>query len=89
MLEFDADGKFVNAWGGDGQGYDGPHRARHHDRLQGVVWIGGSAATSRDRRRHAAEVHAQGKFLQQIGAGAQSKGNADTENVNRPADIFV
>src|SRR5262245_13264071 len=44
VLEFDAAGAFVNAWGGQGQGYDWP------DSEHGIavdyknnVWIGGSA----------------------------------------------
>ena len=50
VLEFDATGKFVNAWGGPGPGYDWP------DSEHGVavdykdnVWIGGSAPTSHRR----------------------------------------
>jgi DNA-binding beta-propeller fold protein YncE len=31
----------------------------------------------------------QGKFLREFGKARESKGNADTGNVNRPADIFV
>ena len=44
VLEFDAAGRYVNAWGGPGQGYDWP------DSEHGIavdykdhVWIGGSA----------------------------------------------
>src|SRR5262245_40047605 len=44
VLEFDADGRFVNAWGGAGKGYDWPDSEHgivvdYKDR----VWIGGSA----------------------------------------------
>ena len=86
VLEFDADGKFVNAWGGTGEGYDWPVNEHgitvdHKD----IVWIGGSGVTD----DMLLKFTLQGKFLKQFGAKGQSRGNADTTNVNRPADIFV
>jgi DNA-binding beta-propeller fold protein YncE len=86
VLEFDADGKFVNAWGGPGDGYDWPVNEHgitvdHKD----VVWIGGSGVSD----DMLLKFTLQGKFLKAFGAKGQSKGNADTVNVNRPADIFV
>ena len=86
VLEFDADGKFVNAWGGAGEGYDWPLNEHgiavdHKD----IVWIGGSGITD----DMLLKFTLQGKFLQAIWRQRQSKGNADTKNVNRPADIFV
>jgi DNA-binding beta-propeller fold protein YncE len=86
VLEFDADGKFVTAWGGAGDGYDWPVNEHgitvdHKD----IVWIGGSGVTD----DMLLKFTLQGKFLQAFGAKGQSRGNADTTNVNRPADIFV
>jgi DNA-binding beta-propeller fold protein YncE len=86
VLEFDADGKFVNAWGGSGEGYDWPINEHgitvdHKD----IVWIGGSGISD----DMLLKFTLQGKFLKQFGGKGQSKGNADTTNVNRPADIFV
>jgi hypothetical protein len=86
VLEFDADGKFVNAWGGPGAGYDWPtteHGITIDDK--DVVWIGGSAIGD----DMILKFTTQGKFLQQFGAKGQSKGNADRINVNRPADAFI
>lgn len=93
VLEFDADGRFVNAWGGAAEGYDWPDNEHgitvdHKD----IVWIGGSGLTSTPAVRTddmLLKFTLQGKFLKQIGARSQSSGNADTKNVNRPADIFV
>jgi hypothetical protein len=92
VLEFDADGRFVNAWGGSAQGYDWP------DNEHGItpdskdnVWIGGSGATSTPAPRSddmLLKFTNRGKFLMQIGARTQNHGNADTKNVNRPADAF-
>jgi hypothetical protein len=86
VLEFDADGKFVNAWGGAASGYDWPTTEHgitidHKD----VVWIGGSGVGD----DMLLNFTLQGKFVRQYGKAGQSKGNADTVNVNRPADIFV
>ena len=86
VLEFDADGKFLNAWGGEGQGYDWPlteHGITVDDK--DVVWIGGSGVGDDMYLKFTT----QGKFLKQFGAKGQSKGNADQVNVNRAADVFV
>jgi hypothetical protein len=85
VLEFDANGKFLNAWGGPGQGYDWP--GTEHGLLidKDNVWIGGSGIGD----DMLLKFTLQGKFVSQIGAHAQSKGNADTKNVNRPADVFI
>ena len=86
VLEFDADGKFVNAWGGAGDGYDWPvnEHAIFVDNRD-VVWIGGSGITD----DMLLNFTVQGKFLRAFGAKGKSTGNADTKNVNRPADIFI
>jgi hypothetical protein len=86
VLEFGADGAFLNAWGGDGQGYDWPlteHGITVDDK--DVVWIGGSAVTD----DMLLTFTAQGTFVKQFGARGQSQGNADQKNFNRPADVFV
>jgi DNA-binding beta-propeller fold protein YncE len=86
VLEFDGEGRFVNAWGGDAQGYDWP--ATEHGIFidhKNVVWIGGSGVGD----DMLLKFTTQGKFIRQFGARGQSKGNADPKNVNRPADVFV
>jgi hypothetical protein len=86
VLEFDANGKFVNAWGGDGSGYDWP-TTEHGITIDSkdVVWIGGSGVGD----DMLLNFTLQGKFLREFGKARESKGNSDTGNVNRPADIFV
>jgi DNA-binding beta-propeller fold protein YncE len=94
LLEFDADGKFLRAWGGPGSGFDWP------DSEHGVfvddkdnVWIGGSSPTSTSLTKRSDDMLLKftkdGKFLQQIGGPDKSGGNADTKSVNKPADAFV
>ena len=94
VLEFDAAGKFVNAWGGPGSGYDWPDSEHgiavdYKDR----VWIGGSAPIAPSLRTLDDDMilkfDNQGKFLLQIGGRTVSRGNADTKNVHQPADVFV
>jgi hypothetical protein len=86
VLEFGADGAFLNAWGGDGPGYEWPlteHGITVDDK--DVVWIGGSGAGD----DMLLKFTAQGKFLKQLGARGKGLGNADQKNFNRPADLFV
>jgi len=86
VLEFDAGGKFLNAWGGAEQGYDWP-LTEHGITVdyQDVVWIGGSGVTD----DMLLKFTTRGKFLKQFGMKGGSNGNADQVNVNRPADVFV
>jgi hypothetical protein len=86
VLEFDGDGRFVRAWGGAAAGYDWPVTEHgiivdHRDN----IWIGGSGITDDMLLKFTND----GKFISQIGARGRSKGNADTQNANRPADLFV
>src|SRR3989442_836999 len=86
LLEFDAAGNFIQAWGGPGQGYEWP-TSEHGVYVdpKGFVWIGGNGA----KDNHILKFTKAGKFVMQIGRAGQSKGNADTENLNQPADTFV
>jgi len=94
VLEFDQNGKFVNAWGGPANGYDWP------DSEHGIavdykdhVWIGGSAPVAPSLRNLDDDMllkfDNKGKFLLQIGGRSVSKGNADTKSVHQSADVFV
>lgn len=104
VVEFDAAGKFVQAWGGPGEGYEWPeneHGIFVDDK--DVVWIGGQAGTGAgvvkykkagDRKVPVDDdmllkFTRQGKFLQQIGRQNQSGGNKDTKNLKEPADLVV
>ena len=86
LLEFDPAGTFVQAWGGPGQGYEWP--ASEHGVYvdpAGFVWIGGNGAMD----HQILKFTKAGRFVMQIGRAGRSKGNADTDNLNQPADTFV
>jgi hypothetical protein len=86
LLEFDAAGNFIQAWGGPAAGYDWPG-SEHGVFLdhKGFVWIGGNGDTDHQILKFTKD----GKFVMQIGRAGQSKGNADTQNLKQPADTFV
>jgi hypothetical protein len=86
LLEFDPKGNLVQAWGGSKPGYEWPS-SEHGVYVdpKGFVWIGGNGAQD----HHILKFTKDGKFVMQIGHAGQSKGNADTENLNQPADTFV
>ena len=85
VLEFDAEGNFVQAWGGHGAGYDWP-RTEHGIYIdpKGFIWIGGNGNDDQILKFTRA-----GKYVMQIGKGGPTKTNADTRNLWRPADVFV
>ena len=98
VLEFDASGKFIQAWGGPGNGYDWP------DQEHGIyvddedsVWIGGSARPALAgpgpgnvrSDNMLLKFTNTGEFVMQIGQRDQSTGNSDTENLYAPTDVFV
>jgi DNA-binding beta-propeller fold protein YncE len=86
VLEFDAAGNFIKAWGGPGEGYEWP--ANEHGIFldyKGNVWIGGNDKSDSQLLKFTQD----GKFIMQIGHSGQSKGNKDTNNLSRPADAFV
>ena len=86
VLEFDASGTFIQAWGGAGAGYEWP--VTEHGIYvdpKGFVWIGGNGP----RDHQILKFTRSGKFVMQIGKAGQSKGNADTQNLNMPADAFL
>jgi hypothetical protein len=86
LLEFDATGKFIQAWGGPGEGYEWPNTehgvAFDH---KGNVWIAGSA----EQDAQILKFTRTGKFLMQFGRSGQSKGNTDTQNVRGAADVTI
>ncbi len=85
VLEFDAHGNFIQAWGGPGAGYEWPE-TEHGIYIdpKGFVWIGGNGNDDQILKFTKA-----GKFVMQIGKGGQKKTNGDTKNLWEPADVFV
>lgn len=93
VLQFDADGRFISAWGGPAEGFDWP------DQPHGIsvdykdnVWITGANYTLTPPLRSddmLLKFTSQGKFLLQIGGRTRNHGNRDTKNVNRSSDVVV
>jgi hypothetical protein len=85
VMEFDADGNYVQGWGGDGPGYDWPS-SEHGIYVdpKGFVWVGGQGNEDQILKFTKA-----GKFVMQIGKGGHPKTNKDTKNFSKPADVFV
>jgi DNA-binding beta-propeller fold protein YncE len=86
LLEFDNDGNFIQAWGGPGPAFQWP-TSEHGVYVDpsGFVWIGGNGAGD----HQVLKFTKAGRFVMQIGRAGQSQGNADTRNLNQPADTFV
>lgn len=97
VLVFDAAGNFIKAWGGSGDGYEWPQREHGiYIDPKGFVWIGGNNCPARNLPRLSPIADDQllkftqdGKFVMQIGHAGKSGGNADTNNLQQPADEFV
>ncbi len=92
VVEFDADGNFVQGWGGEGAGYEWPGTEHgisidHH----GFVWIGGSGTgtATEPGDDEILKFTKAGEFVLQIGRRGQSRGNTDTANVHGAADAVV
>jgi hypothetical protein len=85
VMEFDADGNYVQGWGGDAPGYDWPS-SEHGIYVdpKGFVWVGGQG-----NEDQILKFTKQGKFVLQIGKGGHPKTNKDTKNLSKPADVFV
>ncbi len=86
VLEFNSSGKFLQAWGAPGAGYEWP--ASQHGIFvddQDNVWLSGSG---RDDNQ-ILKFSASGKFLMQIGHAGKNQGSNDTENLGGPAGLFI
>jgi DNA-binding beta-propeller fold protein YncE len=97
VIVFDADGTFVKAWGGVGEGYQWPEREHGiHVDHRGFVWITGNNCPTNGLPRlkpvaddQILKLTQDGRVVMQIGRSNQSLGNADTRNVHRAADVWV
>jgi DNA-binding beta-propeller fold protein YncE len=86
VVELDANGGFVRAWGGDSKEFEWP--SNEHGitvDYKDNIWIGGNGVTD----DMVLKFTIDGKFIKQFGARGKSTGNNDTRNFNRPADIAV
>ena len=86
VVEFDADGKFVRAWGGPGQGYEWPE-SNHGitpDR-KGNLFIGGNGGND----GHILKFTQDGKFVKQFGFSYASAGSNDMFAFNKVAKVSL
>jgi len=95
VLEFDKNGKFLQAWGGPSAQWEWP------DTEHGIyvdykdnVWIGGNNPNVQIRVSTRSDdmllkFTTKGKLITQIGKRDQSRGNKDTTNLHQPADVQV
>ena len=101
VIELDAEGNFVNAWGGPSEDYDWPD-SEHGIAIdfEDNVWIGGSAPVAPSLRELNDDMLLKftrdGEFLLQIGGRDASPtsrfeagGNRDGESVHQSADATV
>jgi hypothetical protein len=97
VMVFDAAGNYLKGWGGAGAGYEWVEREHGiHIDNKGFVWLGGNNCPESNlpglkpvADDQLLKFTQDGKFVLQIGKSNQSKGNADTANLHRPADAWV
>ena len=94
VVEWDARGNFVQAWGGEGPGYDWPD-AEHNVFVdyKDNVWISGSSPSGQSKTRRSDDMILKftnkGQFIKQLGGRTTSHGSKDPLSVNKPGDLFV
>jgi DNA-binding beta-propeller fold protein YncE len=86
VLEFDANGNLVQAWGGPGAGYHWPENEHgifvdHQDH----VWLAGNG----EKDHHVLKFTRAGRFVLQIGKPGAGTGDHDTQHLRRPAEARV
>jgi len=86
VLEFAPNGKFLQAWGGPGAGYEW-FKTEHGIFVDADdnVWLSGSAKED----NQILKFTKAGKFLLQIGHAGRNTGSNDRENLGGPAGLFV
>jgi DNA-binding beta-propeller fold protein YncE len=94
VLELDANGKFLQAWGGQDAGYDWPDNEHNiFVDYKDNIWISGSGSSVLPTGPRSDDMILKftndGTFLKQLGGRATSHGNKDPMSVNRPGDIYV
>jgi hypothetical protein len=87
VLEFDAEGNMVRAWGGPGQGYEWPD-SNHGitPDAKGNLWIGGNGAGVDG---HILKFTHDGKFIKQFGFAYANAGSNDMWAFNRVAKVSI
>ena len=84
VIEFNADGEVVQAWGGPGPGYEWP-KQEHGILLdpKGRVWLAGNGETD----GMVLTFSRSGQFLKQLGHAGPNNGSLDPTQFGRVADF--
>jgi hypothetical protein len=86
VIEFDAEGNVVQAWGGPAAGYDWPQREHGiYIDPKGFAWLGGNL----DGDGAILKFTRDGKFVMQIGHAGPTKGSNDPTQLDKPANFRV
>ena len=86
VLEFDAAGNLLRAWGGPGSGYDWPQNEHGiHVDAKGYVWITGNGPEDGQVLKFTRD----GRFVMQIGKVGTQTGNTDTSRLGQAAGVEV
>ncbi len=85
VLAFDQSGNLLSAWGGPGDGYDWPRSEHGIHVADGFVWLAGNG----EGDGQVLKFTTAGEFVMQIGRPDRGTGSNDTENLGRPADVYV
>jgi DNA-binding beta-propeller fold protein YncE len=90
VVEFDADGNFLQAWGGPGPGYEWPlmEHSMHVD-YRGHVWLTSAKGDAPKEENQILKFAKDGTFVLQIGRRGQCTGSLDPNNVMGAADLYV
>ena len=86
ILELDAAGNLINAWGGPGEGYTWPE-SNHGIEVapDGNIWIGGNGSGD----SHVLVFTRDGQFVRQIGIPGEPVDSSSTTSFGRVAEIAI
>ena len=85
VLEFDADGRLLQSWGGPGAGYEWPDLEHGIYVDDEIVWLGGGG----EKDAQLLKFTRAGKFLLQIGHKGKNTGSNDTANLGGSANFTI
>jgi hypothetical protein len=86
VLEFDAAGNLLAAWGGPREGYEWPDLEHGiYIDARNNVWIAGAG----QKDAQVLKFTRDGKFLMQIGRSGKNQGSNNTENLGSPSNTVV
>ncbi|MBR1220520.1 hypothetical protein JQ557_21140 [Bradyrhizobium sp. U87765 SZCCT0131] len=86
VMEFDADGNLLRAWGGKGEGYDWPENEHGiYVDPKGFVWLAGNGAHDGQILKFTQD----GKFVMQIGKSGEQTDSRDTTRLGKPANMTL